>query len=190
MPERQSPVDIPPQAPLHRDGLELRYGPIPLVLGRHPSAIQVDCTREASALIDETRYELDQFHIHCPSEHTFGGAHAPLAVHLVHRSAAGRLAVVAVLFEEGPANAALAALIAALDETDPPTEVDLDDLLPSDRAFVAYDGSLTTPPFTEGVAWRVFVRASTLSAGQLEALRAVHCDNIRPVQPLNEREFL
>jgi carbonic anhydrase len=54
---------------------------------------------------------------------------------------------------------------------------------------VAYDGSLTTPPFTEGVAWRVLVRSNTLSAAQLAALRAVHDGNARPVQPMGARTF-
>ena len=54
MADRQSPVDIPPQAPLHGDGLELRYGRIPLVLGDNPGAVQVDCTCETAAIIDGT----------------------------------------------------------------------------------------------------------------------------------------
>ena len=81
MAERQSPITIPPTAPIHRDGLKLSYGPIPLVLGHNPTAIQVDCTSETVIVINETRYELVQFHIHCPSEHTFGGTHAAMELH-------------------------------------------------------------------------------------------------------------
>ncbi len=96
MAEHQSPVDIPPTAPVHRDGLRLDYGSIPLVVGDNPTAVQVDCTVDAAITIDDREYCLEQFHIHCPSEHTFGGAHTPMAIHLVHRSADGEIAVVAV----------------------------------------------------------------------------------------------
>lgn len=187
--ERQSPVDIPPTAPIHRDGLELDYGSIPLVLGHNPAATQVDCTSETGMTIEGERYELVQFHLHSPSEHTFGGTHAAMELHLVHRSVEGRIAVVAVMFVEGLPNPALEQLVAALEGAEPPGEIDLARLLPSDRAHVAYDGSLTMPPYDEGAAWRVMIRANTLSAAQREALAAAHHGNNRPVQPLNGRVF-
>lgn len=187
--ERQSPVDIPPTAPIHRDGLELHYGSIPLVLGHNPAATQVDCTSETAMTIEGQRYELVQFHLHTPSEHTFSGTHAAMELHLVHRSEEGHFAVVAVMFVEGLPNPALEQLVAALDGAEPPGEIDLARLLPSDRAHVAYDGSLTMAPYDEGVAWRVLIRANTLSTAQRVALAAAHHGNNRPVQPLNEREF-
>ena len=190
MTERQSPVDIPPDAPIHRAGLELRYGSIPLVLGHNPSAVQIDNTAAAAAIIDGHAYGLVQLHMHCPSEHTFSGTHAAMGLHLVHQSAEGALAVVAVTFVEGPANRAIGSIVDALAGEDAPESLDLDGLLPVDRAYVAYEGSLTTPPYSEGVAWRVLVRANTLSADQLAALTAVHDGNARPVQPMNERSFL
>jgi carbonic anhydrase len=105
-----------------------------LVLGQNPAAAQVECACEAGAVIDETSYELLQFHLHCPSEHTFDGTCAPMALHLVHRAADGRLAVVAVMFEEGPPNPAMAVLVSALGQADAPAEIDLGSLLPAVRA--------------------------------------------------------
>jgi len=185
----QSPIDIPPDAPVHRDGLELPYRPIPLVFGHHPTAIQVDCTRETTIALEGERFELVQFHLHCPSEHTFSGSHTAMELHLVHQSAEGRLAVVAVMFVEGVSNPSIERIVTALEGPDPSGEIELAGLLPHDRAYVAYDGSLTTPPFTEGVAWRVLIRPSTLAADQLRALEAIHRGNNRPVQPLNGRAF-
>ena len=189
MAERQSPVDIPPDARVRGEGLELRYGPIPLLLGRDPVAVHVEPTSEMCAIIAGEAFALAQLHLHCPSEHTFGGAHTPMELHLVHQSATGRIAVVGVTFVEGHANPALGAFIAALADEDVPTTIDLRSLVPRDRAHVAYEGSLTTPPYTERVVWRVLVRPSTLSAGQLSALRAVHDGNTRPVQPMGDRNF-
>jgi carbonic anhydrase len=142
MAEARSPVDIPPGAPVRRDGLELRYGSIPLRLGREPTAIHVENTGEMAAVI------------------------------------------------EGRANAGLTAVIAALDGDDPPATLDLRTLVPADQAYVAYDGSLTTPPFAEGVAWRMLIRPNTLSAAQLAALRTYHVGSARSVQPMGTRRFL
>jgi carbonic anhydrase len=189
MTDRQSPVDIPPTAPIHRDGLQLRLGPIPLVLGQNPSAIQVDNTGEAGAIVDGQRYELLQLHLHCPSEHTFGGVHAAMSLHLVHQSADGTLAVAGVMFIEGAENPALGSILDAVAGREHPAGIDLDALVPRDRAHIRYVGSLTSPPYSEGVLWRVLVRPSTLSTAQLEALRAAHESNARPVQPMGERTF-
>jgi len=189
MTERQSPVDIPPTAPIHRDGLELRLGVIPLVLGHNPTAIQVDNTGEAGVIIGDERYELAQLQIHCPSEHTFGGVHAALELQLVHQSPDGGLAVIGVMFIEGMDNPTLGSILDAAVGREHPAALDLDALVPRDRAHVAYDGSLTTPPYAEGVRWRVLVRPSTVSAAQLETLRTVHDSNARAVQPMGERSF-
>jgi carbonic anhydrase len=187
--ERQSPVDIPPTAPIHRDGLELHYGSIPLILGHNPIATQIDCTSEIWMTIEGERYELVQFHLHSPGEHTFSRTHAAMELHLVHQTADGRIGVVAVMFVEGLPNPALEQLVAALDGVEPPAQIDVARLLPSDHAHVAYVGSLTMPPYDEDVAWRVMVRANTMSAAQRVALAAAHHGNNRPVQPLNGRVF-
>ena len=51
--------------------------------------------------LDDERYQLVQYHFHAPSEHTIDGERAPLEVHVVHKSADGKLAVVGSLVEEG-----------------------------------------------------------------------------------------
>jgi carbonic anhydrase len=76
----------------------------------------------------------------------------PLEAHLVHADANGNLAVVAVLFREGTANP----LIDLLWKNIPSqrekgqdvssVSVQVQDLLPSDRGYFRYAGSLTTPP--------------------------------------------
>jgi carbonic anhydrase len=46
-------------------------------------------------------YNLDKMHWHMPSEHTINGQRYPLEMHLVHKSDAGDLAVIAVLYQYG-----------------------------------------------------------------------------------------
>jgi carbonic anhydrase len=65
--------------------------------------------------------------------------------------------------------------------------VNVDDLLPEERTTWRFDGSLTTPPCTEGVKWLVLTEPVPLSAQQIAAFRAVIDGNNRPTQPLNDR---
>ena len=189
MAEHQSPVDIPADAPVHHDGLELRYRPTPCVIAANPGAVQVDCASESEAVLEGRTYALQQFHFHCPSEHTISGRQYRGALHLVHESDDAGLAVISVMLAPGPSVPALEPLIAALSGA-PTSTIDPAGLVPADLGHVRYDGSLTTPPYIEGVAWYVLTTPLTAGEDQLAALEAVHRGNNRPVQPLNEREFL
>jgi carbonic anhydrase len=68
--------------------------------------------------------------------------------------------------------------------------VDVNQLLPTRRTTYRYDGSLTTPPCSEGVKWIVMTDPVQLSAQQINAFRTVMKDNNRPVQPLNARKVV
>jgi carbonic anhydrase len=68
--------------------------------------------------------------------------------------------------------------------------VDVDQLLPSVKTTYCYDGSLTTPPCSEGVKWIILTAPIQLSNQQISAFqKIIHHDN-RPVQRLNEREVV
>jgi carbonic anhydrase len=112
----------------------------------------------------------------------------------VHQNASGKMAVVAVLFELGAYNPALSSLWARLPRVVgneigfPNVRIDMEKLLPADRAYYAYEGSLNMPPCTEGLTWFVLKRPVTVSAGQIREFTALHGANARPVQPLNGRQ--
>ena len=142
--------------------------------------------------IDGTWYDLLQFHFHTPSEHTIDGEQAAAELHLVHQDDDGNLAVVGVLVTEGEANAAVAPVLEDApdhegQQREPATEVDADGLLPESHLTFRYDGSLTTPPCSEGVRWMVMTEPVTWSAEQLAAFTDLYDGSNRPVQPLNER---
>ena len=63
------------------------------------------------------------------------------------------------------------------------------DLLPKDLHHYAYDGSLTTPPCTEGVHWIVLKEPIAITASHIERFISLIGHNARPIQPLNEREI-
>ncbi|HET9251448.1 MAG TPA: carbonic anhydrase family protein [Candidatus Eisenbacteria bacterium] len=155
--------------------------------------IQVNYTGGDTLRIGDEAFELKQYHFHSPSEHTVGGKHYPMEMHLVHKSPAGQLAVIGVFIEEGLHNAAFDPVWANLPKTKGAethvenVTVDINQLLPKSTASYRYDGSLTTPPCSEGVKWIVMATPIQLSTDQVGAFRALVHGNNRPVQPLNGR---
>lgn len=191
----QSPVDIVTSATVSEELPELvcAYGTAPLAIVNNGHAIQVDVPPGDILMQGPNEYALKQFHFHGPSEHTVDGAHAPMEMHLVHADANGRLAVVGVLIREGAQNAALAPAWSHLpasagQEVEPAgVQIDVAALLPETLGYWHYDGSLTTPPCTEGVRWFVLREPITLSRAQIDAFRAIVHPNNRPVEPLDGR---
>ncbi|MFJ2297587.1 carbonic anhydrase [Oerskovia paurometabola] len=199
---RQSPVDIPLRSLTESRKVKapvLDYERAAFTVRDTGETIQGDLTTVGSNAItlDGTRFELRQFHLHTPSEHTIDGEPAAMELHLVHQSAEGRLAVLGVLLELGRENAALAGFFdaipsaaAATSSVAPrPVEINPAHLVPGWSDLIRYDGSLTTPPCSEGVLWNVYERPRTISTSQLAAFTAVHPENSRPVQPLNGRSL-
>jgi carbonic anhydrase len=156
---------------------------------------QVNVKEGSSITVDGIQFDLKQFHFHTPSENNINGSSFPLEAHFVHASKAGELAVVAVMFEEGEANVALTELWAQMPEkAGEHHTIDakhLDALLPKNRDYYRFNGSLTTPPCTEGVRWLVMKKPVTLSKAQVEKFaKIMHMHNNRPIQSTNARVIL
>ena len=118
-----------------------------------------------------------------------------MELHLVHRNAAGQLAVVGVMLNKGKANPLIAEVwenIPAIGKTNTVSDrlINAIALLPSRKAYYSYDGSLTTPPCSENVKWNVFVEPMTISEEQIEAFEKFYQVDARPLQPTNNREIL
>ncbi len=190
----QSPVDLgqPIDAVLPPLDLEFSAGPQQVIDNGH--TVQVDAAGGSRLQLDRLRFTLRQFHFHAPSEHRIDGVEFPLELHLVHADDDGRLAVLGVLFRVGAAHPRLDALLAARPSSTArplPAPLEVASLLPEQRAYYRYNGSLTTPPCTEGVRWLVLQQPIEASAGQIDALaRAMRHANNRPLQPLNARVVL
>ena len=191
----QSPVDIPLDAPMDAGEVVPAYTDSALRIVNNGHAIQVDYDEGSFVEIAGSTWELDQFHLHSPSEHTIAGENAAMEMHLVHSDADGSLAVVGVLLVEGADNPAFAPVWDNMpaDEGDPVTvegiTINATDLLPADPDYYGYVGSLTTPPCTEGVPWHVLSTPVELSDEQITRFRAIHDGTNRPTQALNERVF-
>lgn len=202
----QSPIDIIGAAPAGQaPALTLRFPAATLRIAHHEHiadginnghTIQVTYDEGDTLMVGDRAYELVQYHFHDPSEHTVGGRRYPMEMHMVHRAADGALAVVAVLIDQGRHNAAFDPVWSNLPRTKgieahyEHVAVDVDALLPSVRTSYRYEGSLTTPPCTEGVNWFVLANPIELDATQIGAFASLIHGNSRPVQPLNGRLLL
>lgn len=61
-------------------------------------------------------------------------------------------------------------------------------LLPKNKAYYNYSGSLTTPPCSEGVNWMVLQNPVEVSAAQVKAFTDIFSKSVRPIQPLHGRK--
>ena len=192
----QSPIDIHGSKGADVPPIQFAYQAVPLHIVNNGHTIQVNYAPGSAITVGGTRYELKQFHFHHPSEEKIDGKGSAMVAHLVHASAAGKLAVVAVLLDPGTANPFITRLWehlpphAGKEETFADVTIDVADLLPADRGYYTFSGSLTTPPCSEGVTWFVLKTPASISEAQADAFGRIYPLNARPVQPLNGREIL
>lgn len=189
----QSPIDIRNAKPAVLPALDFAYGRVAPAIVNNGHTIQVNVPRGQALTLGGHRYELAQFHFHTPSEEHVNGKASAMVAHFVHRDADGKLAVVAALVQPGKANPGLEAVLSHLPAHPGETltvdglELDLAGLLPADRRYYDFEGSLTTPPCSEGVHWMVLTQPVTVSPAAIRRFRALYRANARPVQPLNGR---
>lgn len=185
----QSPIDISGAEHAQLPPLEFTYVTVDGTIRDTGHALQVDSEGGTLTFGDEV-YVLLQLHFHVPSEHTIGGRQFDAVMHLVHAGDDDQLAVVAILMEAGEESDFVDDVLDAAKSNDPAAEVDLEDVVPEDLEYYSYNGSLTTPPCTEGVRWFVLRNPASISNEQLEELGGYYRDNVRPIQPLNNRTIL
>ncbi len=155
--------------------------------------IQINAETGETLTVADKSYALVQFHFHAPSEHTVNGKHYPMEMHFVHKADDGALAVVGVLLDEGATNPGIAPLWSQLSAAPNATTIRMptdfvEHIFPdTGTGYYHYDGSLTTPPCSEGVKWYVRKTPTTLSKQQIAAFAEVYDHNNRPLQTLNER---
>jgi carbonic anhydrase len=193
--KHQSPIDIKGAkkdaslAPIQFD-----YKAVPLKVVNNGHTIQINYDAGSSVTVGGKTYPLIQFHFHKPSEEEIAGTKYDMVIHLVHKLR-DRLLVVGILAETGAENPMIKTLWANLPATEGKESevrgvtINAADLLPADRNYYTFDGSLTTPPCSEGVQWYVIKTPIHLSAAQVGAFAKIYPMNARPIQPSNGREI-
>ncbi|XP_075684212.1 carbonic anhydrase 13-like [Rhinoderma darwinii] len=191
----------------------------------HCFNVEFEDTNDRSVLSDGPLtgyYRLRQFHFHWGSsdrdgsEHVIDGHVYPAELHIVHWNSQKNLsfdeavkhpdgiAVIGVLLKLGEPNPVIQNIIDNLDQVKtknkecPFTTFDLSSLLPKDRNYWTYQGSLTTSPYLECVTWIILQEAIPISSEQLQHFRGLLCtsenedptfilENHRAIQPLETR---
>lgn len=182
--KEQSPIDVDTVKEENLVNLAFDYHPSSVNIINNGHTVEAVYDPGSSFTVDGVQYNLKQFHFHAPSEHTVDGQSAAMEMHLVHENAEGKKAVVGILINEG-SDATL-----AVPEPEATGQINAADFLPSDQTTFRYEGSLTTPPCTEGVSWFVMIHPIELSAQQIAAFTTIYNHNNRPVQSLNGRTIL
>jgi carbonic anhydrase len=193
----QSPIDIKSSSveKMDLDAIKFDYKPSALRIINTGHSIQVNYDEGSNITVGAKQYQLVQFHFHRPSEEKIDGKAFDMVVHLVHKGSDGKLAVVAVLVHSGHANPLVATLWSHLpkdvgkEHVVEGTQIDAAKLLPSNKAYYTFTGSLTTPPCSEEVTWFVLRNPVQFSGQEVARFAKIYPMNARPVQPLNGRKI-
>jgi carbonic anhydrase len=190
----QSPINLKGMTKANLAPLDIAYKGKVVALKNNGHTLEAQVEGSNTLTIDGVDFELKQFHFHTPSENEINGKQYPLEGHFVHADKNGNLAVIAVMFDMGSENAQLANLMKTLPKTGKMVTLaqpfDIKDMLPSYSAYYRFNGSLTTPPCSEGVRWFVLKATKSLSADQEKALSGVMGHNNRPIQAQHARLVL
>jgi carbonic anhydrase len=162
-------------------------------------SVQLQMPPGASVAFDGDLYELKQCHFHTPSEHQIDGVTYPMEMHCVsthpdtNSDGAPEYLVVAFLYKMGQASSAIGRFIDAIppDEgaqiTDKHSTFFISDIVAEgdvSLGYFTYQGSLTTPPYTETVRWLVKRSIREASPQQIRKINQIEGNNARHVQAL------
>jgi len=193
----QSPIDIAATISAVLWPIQFEYKSASERILNNGHTIEVEISPGSGITVEHHHFSLKQFHFHTPSENTVEGKSFPLEAHFVHADEQGNLAVVSVLFAEGKANAMIDTLWQRMPEEAGQsdelslTQEDWTKLLPADKQYYRFNGSLTTPPCSEGVRWLLLKSHPQVSQAQAaRLLKVLGHPNNRPVQARNARVVL
>lgn len=194
--KNQSPINVSNSIDANLPAIQFNYKTGGHEILNNGHTVQVNYQQGSSIHIDGTDFMLLQFHFHTPSENNIHGLSYPLEAHFVHTDNQGNLAVVAVMFTLGTENKALSSAWLNMPQHAGDIHqlsqiINANTLLPSSLDYYRFNGSLTTPPCSEGVRWFVMKNAITISAQQIDTFsKVLHEPNNRPLQPINARTIL
>ena len=192
----QSPINIRGARKEALPPIEFHYMDAPLKIVNNGHSVQVDYAPGSWITVGDDKYELRQFHFHHPSEEHINGRGFDLSLHLVHANSQGKLAVVAILLEHGKANDAVRRIFDNFPQSEGQEEevagapINASAFLPPTLGYYTFQGSLTTPPCTEGITWFVLKTPEEVSSYEVGAFAKLYPYDARPIQPTEGRTIL
>ena len=163
--------------------------------------LEVEYDPGSSVSFDEKKYSFRSFHFHTPAEHLIDGITYPMEMHLVHtfRNKDEEIRwyfVVSVLFKIGKRNSLIQEILDNAPQSAGDTAhfgnryIDVSEMVDKDlRDYYHYQGSLTTPPYTESVHWVVSGHILEVSSDQIARMNQIEGNNARHIQSVNGRRI-
>ena len=189
--QRQSPIDIQISQTETNDTLaniEVNFSETTATFFNNGQNLQLLAAGQAS--FNNRLFNFVQMHFHADSEHRLNGAIFPLEGHFLFQSPSGQLGVIGVFYQVGEFNPDFEHVLNQYDQGKGEGNFSVEGLIPKDKSYYHYIGSLTTPPLTEGVEWYVMQTVLEVSAEQVLRFIAIHGRNSRKCQLINDRKVL
>jgi carbonic anhydrase len=192
---QQSPLDIGATIPAQLAPLKITWAKSADTIVNNGHTIQLGVSPGSTLTTGKDQFTLVQFHFHRPSEHLIGGKGFPMEAHFVHRNDAGTLAVVGVLMASGKPNAVFKKIVSTMPASEgapikADSAIDPNALLPANRSYYFYEGSLTIPPCSEVVNWLLLMEPIQVADTDVANFAKLYPLNARPVQKPNRRFVL
>ncbi|GCF94908.1 carbonate dehydratase [Enterococcus florum] len=190
---RQSPIDIQtasvePSTDRQLTKLDVTIHQENASFFNNGQNLQLLC--QGQATLNNRPFQLIQMHFHTDSEHSIDGKKFPMEGHFLFHGINQQIAVIGVFYEIGTENAAFEEVLDHFDTETDCGSLDFNLLLPENKSYYHYLGSLTTPPLTENVEWYVLKRTVEVSAQQIDRFKEMHGHNCRLQQAINQRTVL
>lgn len=190
----QSPIDIQHSEKLPIDTLKISYRPadLDIINDCNQYRILIKFPDNDWLIVGKKPYNLAEIHFRVPGENAVGGKRPPMSIQFVHYSPEGVFLIIEVPVVAGKENPLIKTLwqhIPARGKENkvPGVQIDPSGLLPADRSFYRFPGSLTTPICNEVVNWYVLKNPIELSEAQIAEYASQYHEVARPLQPLNGR---
>lgn len=192
----QSPIDIKTKYLDHKNDIVFNYYPITAI--NDGKTVNFNIDHNVDMTVNSKNYRLIGIKIRTPSEHSFDGKKRDMELQFFHYNDNGEIAIVSSFFKTSNkiTNPAIDAMIAKIPKIVGKTyildqeKIYLYDLLPEDRSYYYYQGSLTFPPCSENIHWYIMHNTVPISKKQMEKLSwYLGKSNIRPIQNLNNRKI-
>ncbi len=190
----QSPIDLRDGVGVDLPAIHFDFKPSKIKLVDTGKTIEVHYLEGGSISVMGNYHRLTHIEFRHPAEERINGKAFGMSMQMHFRDMQGRLAAVSVLLvPSGQENEFIQQLwnhipLVRLEPVSPPdVTLDLNEVLPADRAYYTYMGSLTTPPCTEGVTWYVLKSPVGVSAEQIAIFSRLYPNNTRPIQASSSR---
>lgn len=148
-------------------------------------------TGTGNVTINQINFQFQELHFHAPSEHLIDKQQYPMEWHFVFKTNAMQTMVIGKMATEGKSSPVFDSILdeyVSGEQTKLSKHIDLTPFLQGLDHVYHYQGSLTTPPLTQGVEWYVDKDPFSLSELQIERYQDIFAlPNNRKIQPMKHR---